>query len=147
MDEFIKILDKNVEYESHEIIEDTCYIKIKSTREYAKCPYCNSESKKVHSKYNRTIQDLPMQGKKVILIINNRKYRCLNAECGHKTFSERYEFLRDKSKKTRRIEEEIIRISLNCSSVAAAHLLSQSVVKVSKSTICELIKKSREQNR
>jgi hypothetical protein len=36
-----------------------------------------------------------------------------------------------------------VRLSLNCSSVATAELLSKSVVSVGKSTICRYIKKQR----
>ncbi|QSZ27123.1 hypothetical protein ACETAC_09720 [Aceticella autotrophica] len=49
MDEFIKMLDKNLEYKNHEIIDDTIYIKVESNRKELKCPFCGQTSTKVHS--------------------------------------------------------------------------------------------------
>lgn len=79
---------------------------------------------------------------KVIIKIKNRKMFCNNVECKHTTFAERFSWLADKSKKTRSLEEEIVRLSLNCSSNAAARFLSENSVSVSKSTICNLLKKT-----
>ena len=78
MDNLIKLLDKNLEYIEHEIIKDTIYISVKSTKEYICCPYCCTPSNKIHSKYRRSFQDLPIQELKVIIIINNRKNIILN---------------------------------------------------------------------
>ena len=75
MNNLIKLLDKNLEYIEHEIIEDTIYISVKSIKEYICCPYCCTPSNKIHSKYKRSFQDLPIQGiercfvKMVIVII------------------------------------------------------------------------------
>jgi transposase len=141
MDELIKLLSENLEYVSHEIINDTIYIRVKSIREILVCPYCNGTSDKVHSLYERSFQDLPIQGKKVVIFINNRKMFCKNSECKHKTFAETYDFLMPKGKKTRRLEDEIVKLSLNVSSITASYLLSERVATVGKSTICNLLKK------
>lgn len=46
-----------------------------------KCPYCGTLSSKVHSSYEREIQDLPMQNRKVILLVKTRKMFCSNCKC------------------------------------------------------------------
>jgi hypothetical protein len=74
MDELIKLLDKNLDYVEHEIIDNTIYVKVISNRENVCCKYCNTPSKKVHSRYNRSFQDLPIQGKKVITHISYNIY-------------------------------------------------------------------------
>lgn len=71
MDDFIKLLDENLEYENHEIIEDTIYIYVHSIRTVVECPFCGTSSSRCHSRYLKKFQDLPMQGKKTIRI------RCL----------------------------------------------------------------------
>jgi transposase len=65
MDEFIKLLDKNLEYLNHKIIDDTIYIYVASIRKEVSCPFCGHMSLKTHSTYERSFQDLPIQGKKV----------------------------------------------------------------------------------
>ncbi len=141
MDEFIKLLDSNLEYLSHEIRNDTMYVEIKSNKTEFKCPHCGTASSKVHSKYKRTFQDLPIQGKKVTININNRKIFCINPDCKHTTFAESFNFIRFKGKKTKRLEKEIVDWALNTSSVTASNILSNKIVKVSKSTVCNLLKK------
>jgi hypothetical protein len=41
---------------------------------------------------------LPIQGKKVEIVIRNRELRCDNPECGHKTFAESFDCLPFKGK-------------------------------------------------
>ncbi len=141
MDEIIKLLDENLEHIFHKIIGDTIFIHVVSNREAVICPYCGTPSSKVHSHYERSFQDLPIQGKKVRIILNNRKMFCNNPDCNHTTFAESFDFLKFKAKKTKRLENEIINISMNVSSLAATDFLKESVADVGKSTICNLLKK------
>lgn len=120
MDEIIKLLDANLDYVFHEIIDDIYYITVISNRVNVTCPFCGRTSSKAHSAYERSFSDLPIQGKKVIIKLINRKIFCTNNNCNHKTFAERFKFINNKSKKTTRLEEEIIKLSLNCSSIAAS---------------------------
>lgn len=60
MTNIIKFLDNNLEYLTHEIIEDIIYITVVSNRTSVKCPYCSTESKKLYSYYTRSFQDLPI---------------------------------------------------------------------------------------
>lgn len=141
MNNLIKLLDKNLEYIEHNIVEDTIRIYVKSINKYPCCPYCGAASNKVHSKYKRTFQDLPIQGLKTTIIIDNRKMFCKNNSCTYKTFSEKFDFINNKAKKTKRLEKEIINFSLNMNSISASKYLSRNLVNVGKSTICTLLKK------
>lgn len=141
MDEFIKELDPGLDYIGHEINGDSLQIYVQSNREDAVCPYCGQMSGKVHSVYERSFQDLPVMGKKTTIVIRNRKFFCGNPECSRKTFAERFEFLSRNGKKTQRLIDKIIDISLNTSSVAAADILCGGIANVKKSTICNLLKK------
>lgn len=106
------------------------------------CPYCGNKSSSVHSEYLREIQDLPIQNQKVILLVNTRKFFCKNNNCSHKTFSEKHPFVRDKGKKTLRLENFILTQSLDVSSVNSSKMLLQEGISVSKSSICEMVKKN-----
>ena len=143
MDGIVKLLDEKLDYVSHEIKENEILIQVKSNRQKVICPYCQNLSSKEHSRYPRRFQDLPIQGKKVIMIIENRKMFCTNTSCNRTTFAESFPFLSRKSRRTERLENEILSMSLNCSSVAAARHLSKNVVDIGKTTICKLLKKQR----
>src|SRR5690606_35198848 len=56
MDEFIKQLDPNLDYISHEIKDGKCYITVTSNRKEVTCPFCGWPSSRIHSTYNRTFQ-------------------------------------------------------------------------------------------
>ena len=74
----------------------------------ANCPYCGKESKRIHSRYQREIQDLPIQGKKVVLLVSTRKFFCDNDTCCKRTFSERHTFADANGKRTKRLEKKFI---------------------------------------
>lgn len=141
MTQLIQLLDKNLKYKEMNIIEDTIYIQTTSSRLQAICPYCQSTSKKVHSKYVRSFQDLPIQNKKVIIQLNNRKYFCENINCIKTTFSESFECIEFKSKKTNRLIKHIENTAMHLSSINASKILKKSV-KISKSTVCNILKKN-----
>ena len=141
MEELIQEMDKNLDYERHELHRNEMRIYVRSIRETAECPYCGDSSEQVHSRQERTLKDLPMQGKKVKLLLEQKKYFCKNECCSKKTFAERFEFFAPNATKTKRLQEEILRVSLTQSSVGASQYLRNSVADVSKSTICNLLKK------
>ncbi|MEW9576395.1 transposase family protein [Bacillus toyonensis] len=141
MDDVVKMLDEKLRYLSHEIVEDTLFIQIASERLSVICPFCNAASTKVHSRYERTFYDLPIQGKRVIYVINNRKMFCHHAECHCKTFAKQFSFLPYTAKKSTRLEQEIMKITKNVSSLVAEKILNRGIAKVGKSIIRSLLKK------
>ena len=142
MEDLLEILDENIAYEEHEIIDDKIIIYISSIRNETQCPYCKELSSNVHSTATRTLKDLPIQSKKAILKLESKKYFCNNPDCNQTTYSERFDFFEPKATKTNRLQEEILRISLNQSSISASRYLRKSVADVGKSTICSnLLKK------
>jgi transposase len=53
------------------------------------CPGCQSVSRSRHSRYWRSLQDLPIQGTPVILRVHVGRWRCRNAGCERRIFTER----------------------------------------------------------
>ena len=80
-------------------------------------------------------------GKKTKVVIENRKFFCDNPDCGITTFAERFDFLSQKGKKTKRLIEKIVDVSLNTTSTTASRTLKDGIADVGKSTICSLLKK------
>jgi len=146
LDELVKTIDPHFEHLRHETDDTIIRIFVKSSRQDAVCPYCGAVSSRVHSVYPRKFRDLPIQGKKVEIVIDNRKFFCDNLECAHKTFAEGYECLPKMGRRSKRLTEAIIDTAINQSSVSAAITLKRGTADVGKSTICRLLKKER-QNR
>lgn len=96
---FVKLLDENLECIDYKLKKDKIILLVKSPKKSVCCPYCGCISNKAHSEYKRGIQDIPMQDKQTILLLNKRKMFCLNEECSHKTFSERFDFISSNGKR------------------------------------------------
>lgn len=141
MDELVKLIDVNFEYESHSIEDEMMQIFVRSVRKEGKCPYCGNSSDKVHSMYFRKFRDLPIQEKKVEIVINNRKFKCLNAKCSRKTFAETFDCLPKMERRSKRLTKAIVNTAINLSSIAAEKILRSGTADVGKSTIIRLLKK------
>ena len=48
-------------------------------------------SSRVHSRYTRTLSDLPAAGRRVVITVSVRRVRCVGPECRTKVFAERLE--------------------------------------------------------
>ena len=48
MDELIKLLDPELDYIEHELLDDTIIIRVASNRKELLCPYCGYSSSKRH---------------------------------------------------------------------------------------------------
>ena len=141
MQEIVNMLSMDLRYMSHSVENNTITIRIESIKPTSVCSYCGVESNFVHSVYERKAQDLPIQGKKVILLIKRRKFFCLNKECTHKTYAEQFNFIKTNARKTNRLQAEILEVSLTQSSISASKYLRKNIADVGKSTICNLLKK------
>jgi transposase len=58
-------------------------------RRSARCPLCGSRSRRVHSRYHRTLADLPISGRRAVLIVLVRRFRCLIPTCPRQIFAAR----------------------------------------------------------
>ena len=117
-------------------------MEIQSTKKEVECPYCHILSTKIHSIYQREIQDIPLHDKQTILLLRTRKMFCSNSFCKHKTFAERFDFVCPQSKKTNRLIEKILMTSVKLSSISASSLLKKESIQICKSSICDMIKKN-----
>ena len=141
MQKYIELLSDKLKYIDLIIEDNTIIFEVESTVDEPICPYCGEISTRKHSSYKKSFMDIPLNNKKVLIRINNRKMFCDNEACSHKTFAEVYDFVERKSKKTKRLKEYILDISVNMSSISAQDLLRKNGVDIGKSTICTFLKK------
>jgi transposase len=59
------------------------------TRRTALCPSCGRRSAQIHSRYWRTLADLPLSGQAVALRVHIRRFRCRRRGCARQIFAER----------------------------------------------------------
>ena len=115
-----------------------------SNLEYGRCPYCGRISHRVHSRYVRTIHDLSILGRRVVLYLEVRKFFCDNEDCRMKTFAEQPgdEVFRYR-RRTCRCERAVARHGISVSSGSASRLLEHMGIRISSSTVLRDIHRMR----
>lgn len=61
----------------------------RAVRRTATCPLCHRRSRRVHSRYQRHLADLPVGGCPVTLHVHARRFFCPNPRCARRIFAER----------------------------------------------------------
>lgn len=114
-----------------------------SSSAFGNCPLCRKPSSKVHSYYERKVQDLPISGKMVKLSITTRKFFCLEDTCPRKVFAERFgSYLMPHQRRLERSNGQIQAIGLSCGSKPGASVCEVIGLPVSASTILRIMKRT-----
>ena len=134
-EEYLKIID--VDDKDNRII-----IRLKSVTRECACPGCKTTLTDFHGTYERKVQDLPILGKNVQLLINVREYRCQNEQCSISTIAESYDgFLNSYSRMTERCADFICTLAIETSCEGCARICKAMNIKVSGDTIIRLLTK------
>lgn len=72
-----------------EVDDQQITLMLSSRRSTAQCPDCRSRSHWAHSRYTRTVSDIPVVSHAVRLRITARRFYCRHAACRRQTFRER----------------------------------------------------------
>src|SRR5690242_6380076 len=87
-----------------EIVDDVLEVTAASLQIRSSCPICNHESKHIHSRYQRTLMDVPCSLRRVRLYLEVRKFFCRTPTCPRKIFTERIpELVRPSARMTNRL--------------------------------------------
>lgn len=70
-------------------IDSHLLIDLVHKRRTAHCPLCRQRTRRIHSRYRRTVQDLPCCGIPITLHIHVRRFVCSNRQCTRRIFCER----------------------------------------------------------
>ena len=65
-------------------------ITVRAASPTAPCPCCGTISKRIQSRYTRTLRDLPASGRPVHLVVHVRRFFCQESTCVRKIFAERF---------------------------------------------------------
>lgn len=142
LEELLKDLDKNLTIKEYKKNENTIYITCEENTRINNCPYCNESSSNIHSKYIRTIVDLPIQNNEVKLLLIVKKFFCNNPKCKHKTFGQRFDFVSPKAVRTKRLDDYINKMGLRDNSMDTVRNLKDIGITVSSNTVLRIVKKN-----
>ncbi|WP_405681203.1 ISL3 family transposase [Streptomyces sp. NBC_00868] len=112
----------------------------KCTMTGAACPECGAWSTHVHSSYLRFPADVPSAGRRVVLQLRVRRFRCRTALCRRRTFVEQISGLtRRHGQRTERLRSTLAELGLALAGRAGARLADVLGVPVSRSTVLRLV--------
>ena len=117
-----ELLPKGLELESLNVETGRVSIRVGTGATRCICPVCGHGSSRVHSRYLRTVSDLPWHGISVALEVRARRLFCDEPSCKRKIFCERLPDVAARARKTGRLEEALLAIALELGGRAGARL-------------------------
>jgi len=116
---------------------------VEAAQKQALCPSCGEQSGRIHSRYTRSVSDLPWQGSVVKLELLTRRFFCDNSQCRQRIFCERLPSVVGKyARRTVRLHEALTLIGLALSGEVGGRLTLRLGMRVSPDTLLRLVRKT-----
>jgi transposase len=135
-----EVLPRGLKLESLSIETGRVSISVGSDSTRSPCPVCGHRSARAHSRYRRTVSDLPWHGISVTLKIQARRFFCDEPSCKRKIFCERLPEISPRARKTSRLEEALLAIALELGGRAGARLAEELGIAAARDTLLRRIK-------
>ena len=135
-----ELLPRGLKLESLSIETGRVSISVGSDSTRSPCPVCGHRSARAHSRYLRTVSDLPWHGISVTLKIHARRFFCDDPSCKRRIFCERLPEIRPRARKTFRLEEALLAIALELGGRAGARLALELGIIAARDTFLRRIK-------
>ncbi len=120
-----QLLPRGLRIESLSIEPGRVSISVSSGAEGCFCPVCGRHSSRAHSRYSRTVSDLPWHGISVEFRVRARRFFCDGPSCERRIFCERLPDIAARARKTGRLEEALLAIVLELGGRAGARLAAE----------------------
>jgi transposase len=114
----------------------------RSPSQASNCPSCGTASRAVHSRYHRTLSDLPSHGHVVRIWLQVRRFRCGQPSCRQKIFAERLDesIARPFGRRTTRLERIVHHVGLALGGRPGQSLARRLLLPVSKDTLLRVVR-------
>ncbi len=108
-----------------------------------RCPACGGSTWRVHSRYFRTVLDLPLSGRVVRLVIMARRFRCDVTLCSQQIFTERFDrgILRPWGRRTARVDDLLHLLGLALGGRPGAGFARRLMLAVGRDTPLRLVRR------
>jgi transposase len=118
-------------------------IAVRPVAKTSTCPGCRRPSGRVHSRYRRSLADLPIAGRRVRLIAHVRRFYCDTVLCGRRIFAERFDedVLAHRARRTSRLEYIVHHLALALGGRPAASFARRLMLPVSNDTLLRVVRR------
>jgi transposase len=119
----------------------TAALSLISQQPAPECPLCHVAARRLHSRYERTLADLPWAGWTVRLELGVRKLFCDNPDCGRRIFTERLPgVVAPWARRTLRLGKRLTTVAVALGGSAGARLSRDLGIPASRNTLLRLIR-------
>jgi transposase len=124
------------------IADGVIVLQAHSQRTSEACPNCSHLSSRIHSRYQRTLADLPWSGRIVRLVVHVSRFFCKHPGCPRKTFAETIPGLTERyARRTTRLKEVLERLGLALGGEPASRLSAILAMTCSPDTLLRLLRR------
>jgi hypothetical protein len=118
-------------------------IAVRPVAKTSTCPGCDRPSGRVHSRYRRSLADLPVAGRRVRLIARVRRFHCDTVLCGRRIFAERFDddVLAPRARRTSRLGPIVHHLALALGGRPAASFARRLMLPVSNDTLLRVVRR------
>jgi transposase len=117
-------------------------IALASSRPAVPCPACGTLAQRNHSRYQRTLADLPWQGLAVTLTLETRRFFCEDASCPRRIFAEPFpELAPARSRRSARLTALLSAVGLALGGEPGARLVDELGLATSPDTLLRLVRR------
>jgi transposase len=122
---------------------DSIILTVRSDGGVTECPLCGTRSRRIHSRYDRQVADLPCAGKEVRLRVITRRFVCEVPHCRRRIFAERFgdDVLPTRSRRTARLECIVHHLGLALGGRPAASFAKRLMLPVSNDTLLRHVRR------
>jgi transposase len=113
-----------------------------SPQPWGYCPRCRYPTRRIHSRYERTVADLPWAHLRVRLHLRVRKFFCTRSGCSRRIFTERLpQVVAPWARRTQRLVRTLGHLAVALGGAAGARLSQQLGMKTSRNTLLRLLRR------
>jgi len=121
---------------------------IKTVAPQSPCPDCQPSADRIHSRYVRTLADLPWHGVAVRVELHSRRFFCKQQDCPRRIFCERLpQVVAPYARKTLRLDQALALIGFALGGRACARLARQLALTISPDTLLRRVRRFALQHR
>lgn len=122
---------------------DSTVLTIRAASASSLCPSCGAVSDRVHSRYPRRLADLPIAGRRAVLMLQARRFRCEAVLCERRIFAERFNdnILKPWARRTARLDQIVHCLALALGGRPAASFARRLSIPVSNDTLLRAVRR------
>ena len=139
----LKLVPPGLLVDRHEIGIDGIVVHAHGAAVTSDCPACGLSSSSVHSRYGRTLGDFPAHGRRLRIRLAAQRFRCRNASCERRIFTERFppDLIQAHARRTSRLDVLTHAIALALGGRPGERLAGRLSMPVSADTLLRLLRR------